>query len=58
METELKKILSDENDIAEAVKIIKNSKTKTEVNNNLGKKFTSQQGKIYQAIKKFLVDKK
>lgn len=58
LEIELKKIFSDKNDIAEAVKIIKNSKTKVEVNNNLGKKFTSQQGKIYQAIKKFLVDKK
>lgn len=58
MEKELKKILSDENDIAEAVKIIKNSKTKTEVNSNLGRKFSSKQGKIYQAIKKFLTDKK
>lgn len=59
LEHELSKIFSSQNDIEEVVKIIKNSVTKTEVNNNLGKKFTSQRGgEIYRAIKKFLADKK
>ena len=59
LDKELWKILTHQSDIDEVKEIIKNSRTKVEVNNNLGKKFTSQQGgKIYQAIKQFISDKK
>lgn len=58
LEQALKKFLTDKNEIAEAIKIVNNSKTKVEVNNNLGRKFTSRQGKIYQAVKSFIKDKK
>ena len=59
LDKELWKILTHQSDIDEVKEIIKNSKTKVEVNNNLGKKFTSQQGgKIYRAVKKFISDKK
>ena len=58
LDKELWKILTHQSDIDEVKEIIKNSKTKVEVNNNLGKKFTSQQGgKIYRAVKKFISDK-
>ena len=58
LETELSKILTDKNEIAEVVKIINNSKTKVEINNNIGKNFSSKQGEIYKAIKNFIADKK
>lgn len=59
LELTLKKFFTDKNDIATAAEIIKNSKTKVEVNNNLCKKFPSQQvGQIYKAIKQFIADKK
>ena len=58
LETELSKILTDKNEIAEVVKIINNSKTKVEINNNIGKNFSSKQGEIYKAIKNFITDKK
>ena len=58
LDKELWKILTHQSDIDEVKEIIKNSKTKVEVNNNLGKKFASQQGgKIYRAVKKFISDK-
>lgn len=59
LEKVLSKILPNKTDISEVEKIIKNSKTKVEVNNNIGKKFSSsKQGEIYKAIKPLLTDKK
>ena len=58
LELALRTVLTDKNEIADAIKIINNSKTKTEINNNFGRKFSSRQGEIYQAIKKFISDKK
>ena len=58
LEKELSKILKNKTDIAEAVKIINNSKTKVEINSNLGKNFHQKAGEIYKAIKKFIADKK
>ena len=58
LERAIAKILSNKQDIAEAVKIIKSAKTKVNVNNNLGKKFGTQTGgKIYQAVKTFIANK-
>ena len=54
----LRKILKTDAEIDEAVKIIQSSKTKTDVNSNLGKKFKDRGGKIYQAVKEFISDKK
>ena len=58
METKLKTVLMNKEDISEAVKIINTSKTKVEVNNNLCKKFQSKGGAIYKAIKSLIADKK
>ena len=59
METKLNNILTNKEDILEAVKIINTSKTKVEVNNNLCKKFQSKVGgAIYKAIKSLIADKK
>ena len=58
MEMKLKTVLTNKEDIAEAVKIINTSKTKVEVNNNLCKKFQLKGGNIYKAIKPLIADKK
>ena len=54
----LKTVLTNKEDIAEAIKIINTSKTKVEVNNNLCKKFQTKGGTIYKAIKPLIADKK
>ena len=58
LEKELSKILKDKNELAEAVNIINNAKTKVEVNSKLGKKFHQRAGVIYKAAKAFIADKK
>ena len=58
LEKKLKTVLTNKEDISEAVKIINNSKTKTLVNSNLCKKFKSKGGTIYQSIKSLIADKK
>ena len=59
IETALNKILKDKNEVTEVAKIINSAKTKTEINNNLCKKFSSQRGgEIYRTIKPFLKNKK
>lgn len=55
LEIKLSKMLTSKTDIDEAIKIIKNSANKIELNNNLGKKFQSQKGgEIYRAAKSFI----
>lgn len=58
LEKVLSKILPNKTDIAEVEKIIKNSKTKCDVHNNLVAKFQEKGKEFYQSIKPFLADKK
>ena len=59
LETILKTLIKNDEDISETIKIVNDSKTKVEVNNNLCKKFNSEKGgKIYRAIKSLIADKK
>ncbi len=58
LERALATVLKNQQDISEAAKFIKDSKSKTEVNNNLNKKFGSQiAGAIYGAVKNLIADK-
>ena len=50
-------ILPNKTDVADAVNIIKNSKTKCDVHNDLVKKFSEKGKEIYQVVKSLLADK-
>lgn len=54
LETELKKILSNQNEISETIKIIGDAEQKTDIHNKLVKKFGENGKKIYQSIKSFI----